>query len=271
MISIGDFARLGRVSVRMLRHYDTLGLLRPEYVDPNSGYRFYRPAQLRRLNRIVALKDLGLRLDQVRAIIDEQVTGDQLRAMLRLRQAELEAQILDGRHRLARVQARLRLIDAEETMTHPDVITKSVPAATVVGLTATAASATQEDVGPVVGPMYPTIMQHLAAADATPTGPSIAYYTPAPESSEDALRVYVTFPVAADSVPGLERVEIPAAEVASAVHRGPIEGVDAAYQLLHTWVRDHGFTDTGRAREVYLECPDDTSEWITEIQVEFTR
>jgi hypothetical protein len=46
--------------------------------------------------------------------------------------------------------------------------------------------------------------------------------------------------------------------------------VDAAYQLLHTWVRDHGFTDTGRAREVYLECPDDTSEWITEIQVEFT-
>ena len=133
MISIGDFARLGRVSVRMLRHYDTLGLLRPEYVDPNSGYRFYRPAQLRRLNRIVALKDLGLRLDQVRAIIDEQVTGDQLRAMLRLRQAELEAQILDGRHRLARVQARLRLIDAEETMTYPDVITKTVPTTVAAG------------------------------------------------------------------------------------------------------------------------------------------
>ena len=271
MISIGDFARLGRVSVRMLRHYDTIGLLRPEHVDPNSGYRYYRPGQLRRLNRIVALKDLGLRLDQVRAIVDEQITGDQLRAMLRLRQAELQAQILDGRHRLDRVQARLRLIDAEETMTHPDVITKTVPATTAVGLTAIAASATQEDVGPVVGPMYPPIMQHLAAAGVTPTGPSIAYYTPAPESSEDALRVHVTFPVAADSVPGLERVAIPAAEVASAIHHGPIEGVDAAYQLLHAWVRNHGFTDTGRAREVYLECPDDTSEWITEIQVEFTR
>jgi DNA-binding transcriptional MerR regulator len=178
MISIGDFARLGRVSVRMLRHYDALGLLRPEYVDPSSGYRYYRAAQLRRLNRIVALKDLGLQLDQVRVIVDEQVTGDQLRAMLRLRQAELEAQILEGRHRLDRVQARLRLIDAEETMTHPDVITKTVPAATVVGLTATAASATQEDVGPVVGPMYPPIMQHLAAAGVTPAGPSIAYYTP---------------------------------------------------------------------------------------------
>ena len=271
MISIGDFARLGRVSVRMLRHYDTIGLLRPEHVDPHTGYRYYRPGQLRRLNRIVALKDLGLRLEQVRAIVDEQLTGDQLRAMLRLRQAELEAQILDGRHRLDRVQARLRLIDAEEIMTVPDVITKTVPGATVVGLTATAASATQEDVGPVVVPMYPPIMQRLAAAGATPTGPSIAYYTPAPEVSEDALRVHVTFPVTADSVPGLERVEIPAAEVASAIHRGSIVGVDATYQLLHTWVRDNGFTGTGCAREVYLECPDDPSDWITEIQVEFTR
>ena len=205
-------------------------------------------------------------------------------AMLRLRQAELEAQILDGRHRLARVQARLRLIDAEETMTYPDVITKAVPAATVAGLTATAASATQEDVGPVVGPMYPVIMRRLAAAGVTPTGPSIAYYTPAAASadaagasadvagaSEDGLRVHVTFPVAAESVPGLERIHIPAAEVASLIHRGPMDGVDAAYQFLHAWVRDHGFIGTGRAREVYLECPDDTSEWITEIQVEFTR
>ena len=152
MISIGDFARLGRVSVRMLRHYDTIGLLRPEHVDPHTGYRYYRPGQLRRLNRIVALKDLGLRLEQVRAIVDEQLTGDQLRAMLRLRQAELEAQILDGRHRLDRVQARLRLIDAEEIMTVPDVITKTVPAATVVGLTATAASATPRNASASRGP-----------------------------------------------------------------------------------------------------------------------
>ena len=59
MFSIGDFARHGRVSVRMLRHYDALGLLRPAHVDPVTGYRSYRAAQLSRLNRIVALKELG--------------------------------------------------------------------------------------------------------------------------------------------------------------------------------------------------------------------
>ena len=60
MFGIGDFARHGRVSVRMLRHYDAIGLLRPAHVDPGTGYRYYRAGQLADLNRIVALKDLGL-------------------------------------------------------------------------------------------------------------------------------------------------------------------------------------------------------------------
>ena len=55
MFSIGDFASHGRVSVRMLRHYDAIGLLRPAYVDPATGYRSYRAGQLGRLNRVVAL------------------------------------------------------------------------------------------------------------------------------------------------------------------------------------------------------------------------
>ena len=59
MLAIGDFTRLGRVSVRMLRHYDAIGLLRPAHVDPTTGYRSYRAAQLAELNRIVAFKDLG--------------------------------------------------------------------------------------------------------------------------------------------------------------------------------------------------------------------
>ena len=60
MLGIGEFARHGRVSVRMLRHYDAIGLLQPAYIDRVTGYRSYEAQQLSRLNRIVALKDLGL-------------------------------------------------------------------------------------------------------------------------------------------------------------------------------------------------------------------
>ena len=112
MLSIGDFARHGRVSVRMLRHYDAIGLLRPAFVDQETGYRSYDAGQLSRLNRIVALKCLGFTLEQVRYILDE-VSVEELRGMLRLRQAELQSQIASDTVRLAQVAARLRIIERE--------------------------------------------------------------------------------------------------------------------------------------------------------------
>src|SRR5690242_1092412 len=116
MFTIGDFARVGRVSVRMLRHYDAIGLLRPAYVDPSTGYRSYDLDQLPRLNRLVALKQLGFTLDQVAAMLDDTVGAEQLRGMLRLRRAELQDQIAADVARLAGVEARLRTIEKENAM-----------------------------------------------------------------------------------------------------------------------------------------------------------
>ena len=93
MLSIGDFARHGRVSVRMLRHYDAIGLLKPAHVDQVTGYRSYEARQLSRLNRIVALKGLGFTLQHVHSIMDDEVSVEELRGMLRLRHAELQSQI----------------------------------------------------------------------------------------------------------------------------------------------------------------------------------
>ncbi|SRR6266496_3813806 len=89
MFSIGEFARHGRVSVRMLRHYDAIGLLRPACVDPASGYRFYQAGQLADLNRVIALKDLGFTLQQVQAILAEKVSAAELRGGYRTAAASL--------------------------------------------------------------------------------------------------------------------------------------------------------------------------------------
>jgi DNA-binding transcriptional MerR regulator len=70
MFNIGEFSRLGGVSVRTLRHYDEIGLLRPATVDPDTGYRGYSADQLGQLNRIMALKELGLSLTQARRLLD---------------------------------------------------------------------------------------------------------------------------------------------------------------------------------------------------------
>ena len=93
MFSIGEFARHGRVSVRMLRHYGAIGLIGPACVDAATGYRFYQASQLDELNRVIALKDLGFTLQQVQAILEEKLSAAELRGMLRLRRAEIQATI----------------------------------------------------------------------------------------------------------------------------------------------------------------------------------
>lgn len=89
MLTIGEFARLGHASHRMLRHDDELGLLRPVHVDPTTGYRSSAVSQLARLHRLLALRDLGFSLDQIGSLLDDEVPVEQLRGMLRMRQAQI--------------------------------------------------------------------------------------------------------------------------------------------------------------------------------------
>src|SRR5260370_40931617 len=104
VFKIGDFSRLSLVSVKALRYYDELGLLKPARVDEFTGYRYYSASQLTRLNRILAMKDMGLSLEQIALLLDKEPTPDQIRGMLRLKQGELLTQLEEGQARLARIE-----------------------------------------------------------------------------------------------------------------------------------------------------------------------
>ena len=267
MFTIGEFARHGRVSVRMLRHYDSMGLLRPARVDPVSGYRFYAAGQLARLNRIIALKDFGFSLDQVRAMLDGQVSAEQLRGMLRLRQAELQSRLTADTARLAQVEARLQIIEKEGTMPADDVQVKQIPAVRVAELTATAASLEPAAITPVIRPLYAQLGSRLGRAGVTPVGPAIAYYEDGPDG--DSVVVHATLPVNAEPGAGQDFaiVDLPAIDRAATVlHRGSMDNVMATIQVLAGWIEDNGYRASGYPREFYLECPEDTAQWVTELQ-----
>jgi DNA-binding transcriptional MerR regulator len=125
VLRIGDLSALSQVSIKALRHYDALGLLKPARVDDATGYRYYSAAQLPRIYRLLALKDLGFPLDQIGALLEEGITIEQLRGMLRLRRAEQQDHVRDEQERLARIDARLMLIEKEERMT-TDVVIKEI-------------------------------------------------------------------------------------------------------------------------------------------------
>src|SRR5262245_16360687 len=124
MFKIGDFSKFSQVSIKMLRHYDRLGLLKPARIDPATSYRYYSADQLPRLNRILALRDLGFALEQIAELLDD-VPAEQIRGMLKLKQAELEQQMRHEQQRLERIAARLRQIEQEQPSS-ADVIVRRV-------------------------------------------------------------------------------------------------------------------------------------------------
>src|SRR3954451_2088842 len=105
-LKIGEFAKLNLVAVSTLRYYDEAGLLKPAETDPWTGYRYYTLEQLPQMHRILALKDLGLSLEQIRQLVREQVPAAQIKVMLRLKQAELQGEANEISERLARLETR---------------------------------------------------------------------------------------------------------------------------------------------------------------------
>ena len=175
MFSIGEFARHGRVSVRMLRHYDAIGLIRPACVDEATGYRLYEASQLDELNRVIALKDLGFTLQQVQVILEEKVSAAELRGMLRLRRAEIQASIEAETTRLARVEARLLTIEDGARVPADGVVVKRLAPVRVAELTGVAAGYEPEAITPVIQPLYHDVWCRLASADIPAAGHAVAY------------------------------------------------------------------------------------------------
>jgi DNA-binding transcriptional MerR regulator len=268
MFSIGEFAQHGRVSVRMLRHYDAIGLLRPACVDPVTGYRSYQAGQLAQLNRVIALKDLGFTLQQVQEIMAEQVSAAELRGMLRLRRAEIQSRIDAETSRLARVEARLATIEDEARVPVDGVVIKGLAPVRVAELAGLAGSYEPEAITPVIQPLYCDWWQRMASAPVTAAGPAMAYYEDAP-ASDGAIVVHAAVPVAGgtDGDHGFAVVDLAEVDRAAVIiHHGSMDNVLPAVQALARWIDAGGYRAAGYAREVTLEWSPDPDRWVTELQ-----
>jgi DNA-binding transcriptional MerR regulator len=268
MFSIGEFAQHGRVSVRMLRHYDAIGLLRPACVDPVTGYRSYQATQLAQLNRVIALKDLGFTLQQVQEIMAEQVSAAELRGMLRLRRAEIKSRIDAETSRLARVEARLATIEDEAREPADGVVIKGLARVRVAELAGVAGGYEPEAITPVIQPLYCDLWQRLASARVAAAGPATAYYEDAP-ASDGSVVVHAAVPVAggSDGNHGFAVVDLAEVESAAAIiHHGSMDDVLPAVQALARWIDASGYRSAGYAREVTLEWSPDPDRWVTELQ-----
>ena len=265
MIKIGDFARLSQVSVVALRHYDDIGLLKPVAVDASTGYRYYSVSQLARLNRILALKDLGFSLDQIDQVLNG-LTLDQLRGMLKMKQAEVQRQLADEQARLTRITARLTQIELEDIMPNYDVVLKTVPSMRICSRKVTIP--TNGEVPAYLNPAFAQASEYVQQHGAKSSGPCFAiWHQPADvyvnEEAEAAIPVD-------RPLPGTDQVkvyELPPTQVVAAVHHGAFENFTQLHTVLLQWIEANGYAVVGPYREIYIEHDiANQTESATEVQ-----
>ena len=261
MLKIGEFSRLVDVPVKTLRYYDEIGLFKSDYIDEQTGYRFYSFEQLPRLNRLLALKDLGLSLSQIDQMLQENLSADQLRGMLLQKQVELEELARDIRERVARVEARLSLIEMEDKMPDYEVVIKTVEPVLVAS--SQEAIPDYETIGPVMGRLYNRIVAHIVKHKGQFAGPGITVWHENLKA-EASLPIKKTIPEGDD----VKIRELPGDQMACLVHHGGFEGFPQAYQAGVQWIEANGYEITGPSREVYLQFRPDGNpkDYVTEIQ-----
>jgi effector-binding domain-containing protein len=267
MFKIGDFSKLSQVTVKALRYYDELGLLKPVSVDRFTGYRYYSADQLPRLNRILALKDLGLSLDQIARLLSDRLSAEQMRGMLRLKQVEAQERVREEQDRLARVEARLRQIEEEGKMPTYEVVVKKVPAQCIASVRGVIPTYSEQ------GELWSELESYLAQNGVRATGPCFTRYHDA-EYKERDVDAEVCEPIDAN-LRGTARVKVydlPVTEtMASVVHHGPFNTLTQAYNVLLQWIQQNGYRICGPDREIYLEVGEpvrqDDPSYVTEIQM----
>jgi DNA-binding transcriptional MerR regulator len=267
MFRIGEFAQIAQVSGRLLRYYDELGLLSPVRIDPQTGYRWYSAKQLPRLNRILALKELGLTLEQIAPLLDGEIGADEMRAMLTERRDHAAEVLRAEEARLRRIESRIAQIDAGAPS--EDVVTKSIPAQPYLAL-----SCLCEDIDHATRVVTQVVREASAKVSAGLRDRLVVVSRTA--VADDQLDLDVGFSLTREAnrtvkLGGgleLQTRELPAVDtMATLIRTGPAWRSHFAFGAIGEWIEANSYEIAGPCREVFLDTPiERPTEPIIEIQ-----
>ena len=249
LLAIGTFSRASHLSVRTLRRYHEQGLLRPAVVDPATGYRGYAPAQLADAQLIRRLRELDLPLEDVRRILearDPEVT----RAALVTHRDRAHGRLEETRRILGDLDDLLG--DPAASLEAPI----SVRAQQAEHVARVSTTTTLAELPAFFAEAYGELFATLDVYGRRPTGSPGALFG-GEEFDPDRLVVDAFVPVARPA-PAVGRVRphrLPAARLATVLHRGSYDDIGAAYRRLAAFVADEGLAPVGALQERYLTGP----------------
>lgn len=246
MLTIGDFSRLSHVTPRMLRHYDAMGLLRPQAVGEN-GYRYYRQEQLAELVKIQWLKDYGFSLAEIGPMLD--MKDAQLLPYLQQRWQVLRAELEEKRNAIARIEADISRMEGKKMMENQyHVILLDEPEQKVFSIRRTVGVDQYHA-------LFCELRSEAEGLGLKQAGPiQMLYYDADFDPSSADVEVQM---VVAQTGPGV-RIK-PGCLCAAVQHRGSYENLHLAYGALCAWLAEHTeYRVCGPAMDRYLNDPHDT-------------
>ena len=268
MYSIGEYSRIAQVSKRLLRYYDEIGLFQPIKVESESGHRYYSASQLPALNRILALKELGLSLDQIRRFIQDDISLEEIQGMLLMKKAELEQEVLDELKRIRTIESRLKQIK-DRAIHVRDVVVKQVPQQRLIGVRKVLSQAESGD------DLFWSVMNALPGKNDTTYG---AMTIVLHEDGISSDRTDVEFgrllhktnhaPLTIQDGITLAPRKLPAETMATFIPPTSYCAKFLGYNAIGEWVEANHYAFAGPARLVFLELPKQPgdTDFVMEIQ-----
>lgn len=267
MLRIGDFSKICQVSVKALRHWDSVGLLKPALIDPQTGYRYYSIEQVRAVNRVLAFRAMGLGLPQITQLLNDNPSTADMRTMLRLKQAELQQQIEEAHTMLEVVESRLMQIDHEGALPGYEVAVKTAEPQRILSIRETVPS-----MAALVDLLQET---HPYARQKENTNLLAVFHDEGYEREQ--VDVEVGFPIdegSSQPIPladgrHMQPTTLSGTELlAYTVHKGEWLTLSNGYVHLGRWIEGSGYAIVGPGREIFhhIDWENQQKNTITELQ-----
>jgi DNA-binding transcriptional MerR regulator len=265
LLPIGQFARSCRLSIKALRHYDELGLLRPASVDRVTGYRYYQRRQVRAAITIGLLRSLGVPLERIRDLLAARGPEGVGRVLQRERE-RIERELSRARRALASIDRMLR----DGSPTPYEVTEREEPTRIVLCLDATTNDEREiDDTTALVDRLFAIAAAHGLSW----TAPVLCLLPEVRDEAEFPIRVGIGLSAPTGDV-GEARLEVLRGGPCAVVrHVGAYEELALAHHALVAWTEERGHREAGPMREYYLNDPRevDAAELATDVLLPITK
>ncbi len=265
MLKIGDFSKLSRISIRMLRHYDEIGLLVPASIDDFTGYRYYSVAQLPAAERIQSLKDMGFGLSVIGEILQKYGDAEEMERFLELKRAELEEQVYTTRQRLQLLDNAIKKLRKDGTYMDYNVTLKILPERYVASVREVIPAYNAE------GMLWQMLNEETAAQRMQMANPGYGlavFHDEGYKESDVDVEIQIAVTGQYEDTAHVKFKKVEPVQMASATYKGSYDQITRASEAVANWIEANGYDFDGASFCIYHVSPHDAAspeQLVTEV------